>query len=62
MEPNNDKQRKAKRTTTDATPDARDASAAGVKTHDPQPGTGAAGISQELHDEAIKEAVEDIHG
>ena len=61
MEPNNDKQRKAKRTTTDATPDARDAPA-GVRTHDPQPGTAAAGISQELHDEAIKEAVEDIHG
>lgn len=62
METTNDKRNNAQRPATQVAPGAPDAPVRIEGTHDPQPGTGAAGTTKETHDEAIEEAVEGIHG
>ncbi len=47
---------------TDTAPDARDKQAPREKTRDTRPDTGTEGTPKAVYDEAIEEAVEDIHG
>ncbi len=62
VETNSDKMNNDKKSATAGTSDARDAPTPGGETRETRPATGAPAISKGTHDEAIEEAVEDIHG